>query len=681
MSIYVNVVNQRLSIASSFDNIISGSQEFVKFKFNLGDEWNGLMTFAQFRQNGTAYNQYLDDDNCVFLPAEIGAGTCTLMLYGSGGKTIATTNYLILKIDSDILVSDAQSTEISQSLYNQLVAKIEAVTSWNSQSVTDLENKTADLQAQVNRKADTTALQTEIIRAKAAENANAAAIATKANQTQVDKLEIKITELASNEVVAQEIEKAVKAEMAEYLLSGQLAEMTIEDGSLTRAKVNSQFEETLKKADTAMQPSVYDPQGLNADIYSYAQGRADVVQENLLAVTHEIADAYKLTDTVKYSKLGDAVRGAVELSKTYTQALLADYKAFTIKIVDELPVAGESQTFYLIPKKSGDGYDKYWYITNSVGEKQWDAFGASSTVVVETLPESGETDVDYILNSSTGCLYYKWIDNAWKMVAGSLAYVAATLPSVSDGNEFTDYYITNQSNGSYIHYRLINGEYKVIGGDSYTKAEIDAFLATIKENVDTELSETSENPVQNKVITETLYDHELGISTLWERSDLKEFKLSMEQTLETEVSSVELNFFTSAINVYPTELLITLVVPPPTQSLAYVIAELECAGGSKTYFTSCGGDGSGVIIKPDTGLNFLGGFRIRLSSPFACCTTWGTLSKNSFPYGTFPKTGYGVRMLGGKTEEENHFKKLTLHASGGTSRLLPVGTKIQVYFK
>lgn len=504
MSIYVNVVNQRLSIASSFDNIISGSQEFVKFKFNLGDEWNGLMAFAQFRQNGTAYNQYLDDDDCAFLPAEIGAGTCTLMLYGSGGKTIATTNYLTLKVDSDILVSDAQSTEISQSLYNQLVAKIEAVTSWNGQSVTDLENKTADLQAQVNRKADATTLQTEIIRAKAAENANAAAIATKANQTQVDELETKITELASNEVIAQEIEKAVEAEMAEYLLSGQLAEMTIKDGSLTRAKVNSQFEETLKKADTAMQPSVYDPQGLKVDIYSYAQGRADIVQENLLAVTHEIADAYKLTDTVKYSKLGDAVRGAVEFSKTYAQALLADYKAFTIKIVDELPLAGESQTFYLIPKESGDGYDKYWYITNSVGEKQWDAFGASSTVVVETLPESGETDVDYILNSSTGCLYYKWIDNAWKMVAGSLAYVAATLPSVSDGNEFTDYYIANQSNGSYIHYRLINGEYRVIGGDSYTKAEIDAFLAAVKESVETNASDIQSNATNLQSLSQTL---------------------------------------------------------------------------------------------------------------------------------------------------------------------------------
>ncbi len=208
-----------------------------------------------------------------------------------------------------------------------------------------------------------------------------------------------------------------------------------------------------------------------------------------------------------------------------------------------------------------------------------------------------------------------------------------------------------------------------------------AKIGDIKMTVDTELSETSENPVQNKVITETLYDHELGINTLWERSDLKEFKLWSKQTLETEVSSVEFNFTTSALSLYPTELLVTLVVPPPTQTLAYVKAEFESAGGSKNYFISCGGDGSNTIIKPDTGLNFLGGFRLKLSTPFACCTTWGVLNKNSSPYGAFPKVGYGVIKLPGKTEEENHFKKLTLSATGGTSRLLPVGTQIQVYFK
>lgn len=208
-----------------------------------------------------------------------------------------------------------------------------------------------------------------------------------------------------------------------------------------------------------------------------------------------------------------------------------------------------------------------------------------------------------------------------------------------------------------------------------------AKVSDIKMTVDTELSDTSENPVQNKVATETLYDHELRIATIEESSDFKEFKLWSKQTLETEVSSIEFNFATSAIGAYPSELLVTLVVPPPTQTLAYVKAEFESAEGSKNYFISCGGDGSNTVIKPDTGLNFLGGFRLKLSTPFACCTTWGVLNKNSSPYGAFPKVGYGVIKLPGKTEEENHFKKLTLSATGGTSRLLPVGTQIQVYFK
>lgn len=208
-----------------------------------------------------------------------------------------------------------------------------------------------------------------------------------------------------------------------------------------------------------------------------------------------------------------------------------------------------------------------------------------------------------------------------------------------------------------------------------------ALISDIKMTVDTELSETSENPVQNKVATEMLYDHELRIATIEESSDFKEFKLWSKQTLEAEVSSVEFNFATSALNLYPSELLVTLVVPPPAQTLAYIKAEFESAGGSKNYFISCGGDGSNTVIKPDTGLNFLGGFRLKLSTPFACCTTWGVLNKNSSLYGTFPKVGYGVIKLPGKTEEENHFKKLTLSATGGTSRLLPVGTQIQVYFK
>ena len=483
MSILVNVINQKMVMSSCNNELVAGSQQFVKFRFNLDEDWKDLVAFAQFRQGENAYNQYLDEDNCAYLPPEIGVGTCTLMLYGSNNATIGTTNYLTFKVSANNLISDAQSTEISESLYTQLVARVEALTSWNGQSVSDLEKKVEDLSATVSRKASSADLINEISRAKAAEDANANAILLKANQSQVDELELKVTELANNEVVANLIEASVEKEMEEYLASGALANLTLEDGSVTTAKLHADVVGILDKANTAMQPSVYDPQGLQVDVYSYAQGRADMVGQDLDTVRQEIADAYVLTDTLKYTKLGDAVRGAVTLSRQYAQALLADYESFTIKIVDELPAAGEAHTFYLIPKDNGDGYDKYWYITDEVGNNVWDAFGGSSTVVVDELPETGDPEIDYIVKSNSGYLYYKYIDGYWRIIAGSLAYIATTLPDVANGSEYTDYYIVNQDDGSYTHYRFINGAYHVIGGDAYTKAEVDEMVAVFRDSI------------------------------------------------------------------------------------------------------------------------------------------------------------------------------------------------------
>ena len=443
MDILVNVANQKLKIATNLKSLVAGTQEFVRFVFNLTGDWDDLTTFAQFSQNGVSYNQYLDEDNSAYLPSEIGVGHCTLMLYGSNQGTIATTNYLTLSIDENILVNDANSTEISESLYTQLVTKVNALTTWNKQNVADLIATDTNLQKQINTKASQSDLTAEIARAKSAEKSNANAIALKANQSEVDKLTIKVTQLESNEVVAKLIQDAVEKEMAEFLASGSLANMTIQDGSITRSKVDSNFNDTLTKADNAMQPSVYDPQNLKVDIYSYARGRADIVQNNLNTVKSEIQDAYKLTDTLIYKKLGDAIRGAVTLSRNYAQTLLADYKAFTIKVVDELPVTGESMTFYLVPNHSNTGYDKYWWITDSAGDAKWDVFGSSSTLVVTELPVTGDEDVDYILKSSAGCLYYKWIDGMWQVVAGSIANVSSTLPAT--GNAFTDYYVLNDS--------------------------------------------------------------------------------------------------------------------------------------------------------------------------------------------------------------------------------------------
>lgn len=127
MNIFVNVINQKMIVSSCIGELVAGTQQFVKFQFNMDEAWGGLVTFAQFCQGEKAYNHYLDEENCVYLPAEIEAGSFTLMLYGSYDKVIGTTNYLTFKVNKNMFVSDAQSTEISTSLYNQLVDKVSMI--------------------------------------------------------------------------------------------------------------------------------------------------------------------------------------------------------------------------------------------------------------------------------------------------------------------------------------------------------------------------------------------------------------------------------------------------------------------------------------------------------------------------------------------------------------------------
>ncbi len=227
----------------------------------------------------------------------------------------------------------------------------------------------------------------------------------------------------------------------------------------------------------------YDPRGLRQDVYQYAKGRADNVKDTFVTpIREEINSAYTIVDDddeVTYTSLRQTLNGILAIAKAYTRARLVEYRAFTITIVDDLPVAGEPMTFYLVPKESG-GYDKWWWIRDENGNGMWDVFGSATTLVVNALPQVGDEDVDYILKTSAGCLYYKYFENAWHMVAGSLAEVVAELPQA--GNVYTDYYCRNAA-GTYVHYRWISGAWEVIGSDSYTKSEVDALISGVTASV------------------------------------------------------------------------------------------------------------------------------------------------------------------------------------------------------
>lgn len=443
MDILVNVTNQKLKVATNQKTFVAGTQEFIRFVFELSEDWLQLSTFVQFQQNNKSYNVYLDEENAAYLPSEIQSGEMTIALQGNLRRTIAKSSSLTFGVSIDPIKSDANSTEITLSLYDQLAGSIAGI------------------------------------------------------ESDVDALETRMEALEKNEVVINEIHETVEATMEEYLANGEFAAMTISDGTISREKIDSNFEKDIQALEdgleTAMQPKVYDPRGFQQDIFAYAKARADEVDGYLDAyersnntevgkIIDEIKAAY-VVDGITYANLNAAINGAVETAEKYAIALLSEYKAFTTEIVDELPTVGVAQTFYLIANESGTGYDKYWWIVDVEGNSKWDTFGSSSTLVVDELPAVGDTDVDYILNSSAGCLYYKWIDGEWHIVAGSIAKVMDTLPA--SGNEFTDYYVLNKDNGYYTHYRFINGEFCVIGGNSYTKDEIDAIITSMTSSVNT----------------------------------------------------------------------------------------------------------------------------------------------------------------------------------------------------
>lgn len=98
MEVFINVVGQKLKIATNCRTFVEGSSNFIKLTFILSDEWDGLEKKAQFIQDGTAYDAFLDRNNSVYLPARIHDGKCELILFGTSGTIVAITDGLILNI-------------------------------------------------------------------------------------------------------------------------------------------------------------------------------------------------------------------------------------------------------------------------------------------------------------------------------------------------------------------------------------------------------------------------------------------------------------------------------------------------------------------------------------------------------------------------------------------------------
>lgn len=130
MDVLVNVVNQKLRLATNIRDFVTGTQEFIYFVFDVSDDWKDIgyeNIFAQFSQNGVGYNKYLDENYSCDLPSEVTNGKWSLTLYGSNGAVHAATNSIVLSMYDNDMVQDGQSTEITKSLYDQLVERIDTM--------------------------------------------------------------------------------------------------------------------------------------------------------------------------------------------------------------------------------------------------------------------------------------------------------------------------------------------------------------------------------------------------------------------------------------------------------------------------------------------------------------------------------------------------------------------------
>lgn len=191
-------------------------------------------------------------------------------------------------------------------------------------------------------------------------------------------------------------------------------------------------------------------------------------------------------------------------TKTEVEELIGSTVGVTIEIVQELPTIGQTNVIYFLPTETANVYSQYIY-TSADG---WVLIGSTS-VDLSNYYTKGQ--VDTLLNGKQNVLTIDAFPTAMSNnpVASGGVYSAiaqmqpqfqfTNMPTASESNYgFVYQYIGNA--GTYepnMFYRCVYNSY----AGEYRWEEV-IFHSTI--TVDSELSLTSTNPVQNKVITEAL---------------------------------------------------------------------------------------------------------------------------------------------------------------------------------
>ena len=431
MDIIINVVGQQLKTVTNLKSVVSGTQKFIRLKFNFDSDWDGLTKVAQFIQNDTPYEDTLDVNNQVYLPPQIVPGNCIVVLYGSNGDDIrATTDYLSLTINKNMIVDEAQPIQMTESVFDMIVRAVTGVSINRSEFEAIVQNDVEavlDYYREQGVLADLTIEDGTIGREKV--NAAFEATLVKADNAmqQIDPNSVEYSMLSPS------LQTAI--DTIDHL------DMAIPDASIGREKVNAEFEATLAKADTAMQ-GIDDESITKAKLSQSVQASLDLADSAMQSIADESVTKAKLAQSVQASlDLADSAMQSIPNASISRSKVDATFEATLAKadsamqpsvynpndiatdpysyadakavVVEELPVSGTSGIDYYMANASGL-YEHYRWI-----DDDYQMIGTSaSTVVVDELPNNPNPDFDYILVNNGEYQYYKYIDDDWAMISG-----------------------------------------------------------------------------------------------------------------------------------------------------------------------------------------------------------------------------------------------------------------------
>ena len=200
MNITINVVGQKLT--TNYTQIVEGSQNFVKFTFNLPTEWKEINPSACFSQEGKEpIGKLLEADTdgqtfFTYLPPEITEGKCELSLFGANnsedGDVIGTSNCLTLTIDKKGSVDNIIESVPTPSIYKEWMDKIrdDTTSTINDAIAKAIADNTAKMQTAI-KEAETAATTATNAAKEATDSAtvitdNTAAIVEQASQAVED---------------------------------------------------------------------------------------------------------------------------------------------------------------------------------------------------------------------------------------------------------------------------------------------------------------------------------------------------------------------------------------------------------------------------------------------------------------------------------------------------------------